>query len=39
MDKILDSIKDKNETVGFLVVGDVFAATTHTDLYIRAIQR
>lgn len=26
----------KNENIGFLVVGDVFGATTHTDLFIRA---
>lgn len=28
--------KAKKETVSFLVVGDVFGATTHTDLYLRA---
>ncbi|MFP4567504.1 MAG: diphthine synthase [Candidatus Woesearchaeota archaeon] len=28
--------KAKNETVSFLVIGDVFGATTHTDLYLRA---
>lgn len=28
-----------NENVAFLVVGDPFGATTHTDLYLRAIRR
>ncbi|MBC8501158.1 MAG: diphthine synthase [Nanoarchaeota archaeon] len=33
-DNILD--KAKNKEVAFLVVGDVFGATTHTDLFLRA---
>ena len=32
--RIVDEAKDKN--VAFLVVGDPFGATTHTDLFIRA---
>ncbi|MFH1589721.1 MAG: diphthine synthase [archaeon] len=32
--EILEKAKSKN--VAFLVVGDVFGATTHTDLYLRA---
>ena len=28
----------KNEIVSFLVVGDPFCATTHTDLYLRCVQ-
>jgi diphthine synthase len=32
----LDSAK--NEGVAFLVVGDVFSATTHTDLYLTAVK-
>ena len=36
-DKIIESAKDK--TVSFLVVGDPFGATTHTDLVLRAIQK
>eukprot|EP00742_Colponemidia_sp_Colp-10_P007393 GILJ01007959.1.p1 GENE.GILJ01007959.1~~GILJ01007959.1.p1 ORF type:complete len:294 (+),score=39.42 GILJ01007959.1:51-932(+) len=30
--------QSKTEEVAFLVVGDPFAATTHTDLYLRAVQ-
>lgn len=33
-DKILEPAKSEN--VAFLVVGDVFGATTHTDLFLRA---
>lgn len=33
-DKILEDAK--NDDVSFLVVGDVFGATTHTDLFLRA---
>jgi diphthine synthase len=33
-DKILEPAKTKR--VAFLVIGDVFSATTHTDLYLRA---
>jgi len=33
-DEILEKAKDKE--VAFLVVGDVFGATTHTDLFLRA---
>ncbi len=29
----------KTENVSFLVVGDPFCATTHTDLYLRCIER
>ena len=36
-DKILGSASDNN--VAFLVVGDVFSATTHIDLYMRAKKR
>jgi diphthine synthase len=36
-DEILDKAIDKN--VVFLVVGDPFAATTHTDLLLRAVER
>ncbi|MGV8162172.1 MAG: diphthine synthase [Candidatus Nanoarchaeia archaeon] len=33
-DKILEHAKESN--VAFLVIGDVFGATTHTDLFLRA---
>lgn len=36
-EKILDSAK--NEDVCFLVIGDVFGATTHTDLVLRAKEK
>lgn len=36
-DDILE--KAKNEDVAFLVVGDVFSATTHTDMRLRAAER
>lgn len=36
-DKIIENAKDK--TVSFLVVGDPFGATTHTDLVLRAIEK
>lgn len=36
-DEILNNAKDKN--VCFLVVGDVFSATTHTDMMLRAKER
>lgn len=36
-DEIIDSAKDK--IVSFLVVGDPFGATTHTDLVLRAIEK
>jgi diphthine synthase len=36
-DEILD--KAKSENVGFLVVGDVFSATTHADLFLRAKEK
>ncbi len=36
-DKILEPAKEKN--VAFLVVGDVFGATTHTDLFLRAKEK
>lgn len=29
----------KSENVSFLVVGDPFCATTHTDLYLRCIEQ
>lgn len=38
MDRILEDIaKDKEKDYAFLVVGDVFCATTHSDLYLRAV--
>lgn len=36
-DDILE--KAKNEDVAFLVIGDVFSATTHTDLKLRAVKK
>lgn len=36
-DDIIDNAKEK--TVSFLVVGDPFGATTHSDLVLRAIQK
>lgn len=36
-DAIIDSAKD--EVVSFLVVGDPFGATTHTDLILRAVEK
>lgn len=36
-DKILDSAKESD--VAFLVVGDVFGATTHADLFLRAKEK
>ncbi|CAF0772457.1 unnamed protein product [Brachionus calyciflorus] len=36
-DEIIDAAKDK--TVSFLVVGDPFGATTHTDLVLRAVEK
>ena len=36
-DEIIE--KARNETVSFLVVGDPFGATTHTDLVLRAIEK
>jgi len=36
-DEILDKAKGKN--VSFLVVGDIFGATTHTDLWMRAKEK
>jgi diphthine synthase len=36
-DKMLEHAKESN--VAFLVVGDVFGATTHTDLFLRAKQK
>lgn len=36
-DIILNDSVDKN--IAFLVVGDVFCATTHSDLYLRAIKK
>ncbi|NQU98885.1 diphthine synthase [Candidatus Woesearchaeota archaeon] len=36
-EKILD--KAKHKRVAFLVVGDVFGATTHTDLFLRAKEK
>ncbi|MBW3012054.1 diphthine synthase [Candidatus Woesearchaeota archaeon] len=34
-EEILEKAKTKN--VAFLVIGDIFGATTHTDLYLRAV--
>lgn len=31
--------KDEKENVGFLVIGDPFGATTHSDLILRARER
>ena len=36
-DEIIENARDK--TVSFLVVGDPFGATTHTDFVIRAIEK
>jgi len=36
-DEILD--KAKNKKVAFLIIGDVFSATTHTDLMLRAKEK
>jgi len=36
-DEILDKAKEKD--VAFLVIGDIFAATTHTDLLLRAKEK
>lgn len=36
-DEIIDNAKDK--IVSFLVVGDPFGATTHTDLVLRAVEK
>jgi diphthine synthase len=36
-DEIIE--KARHETISFLVVGDPFGATTHTDLVLRAIQK
>ncbi|PLW79304.1 diphthine synthase [Candidatus Woesearchaeota archaeon] len=36
-DNILEDAKDKD--VAFLVVGDVFGATTHTDIFLRAKEK
>lgn len=36
-DEILNDAKDKD--IAFLVIGDVFSATTHTDLKLRAIKK
>ena len=39
IDKILEEIsksKDQTESYSFLVVGDPFCATTHSDLFLRA---
>jgi diphthine synthase len=39
IDLILEDIaKNPNKNFSFLVVGDPFCATTHTDLYLRAIK-
>lgn len=39
MDRILEDIsKDKEKDYAFLVVGDVFCATTHSDLFLRAVK-
>jgi len=37
IDSILDSAKEK--TISFLIVGDVFGATTHTDIVLRAEEK
>ena len=39
MDEILEEIsKDPENDYSFLVVGDPFCATTHSDLFLRAIK-
>lgn len=39
IDQILEGIsQDKENNYAFLVVGDPFCATTHTDLYLRAVK-
>jgi diphthine synthase len=39
IDKLLERIAKSPElNVSFLVVGDPFCATTHSDLYLRAVQ-
>ncbi len=39
VDKLLERVaKDKEGSYAFLVVGDAFCATTHSDLFLRAAQ-
>lgn len=39
IDNVLDKIsKDPESNYAFLVVGDAFCATTHSDLYLRAVK-
>lgn len=39
IDKLLETMsKDKESHYAFLVVGDAFCATTHSDLFLRAVQ-
>jgi diphthine synthase len=39
IDKVLERVReDKEANYAFLVVGDAFCATTHSDLYLRAIK-
>lgn len=40
MDKILEEIKENQpeKNYAFLVVGDPFCATTHSDLFLRAVE-
>lgn len=39
IDKILEKLsKTPEKNMGFLVVGDPFCATTHADLFLRAIK-
>ena len=39
VDRLLERVaKDKEGSYAFLVVGDAFCATTHSDLFLRAAQ-
>ena len=39
MDDILEDIsKDKENDYSFLIIGDPFCATTHSDLFLRAVK-
>lgn len=39
IDKLLERVsQDKESNYAFLVVGDAFCATTHSDLFLRSVQ-
>jgi diphthine synthase len=38
-EEILNTGADNDQEIAFLVVGDPFGATTHTDLYMRAVEK